>query len=219
MVDKYLVKDFVSEKIGAEYVIPTINVWDRFDQIDFNSLPESFVLKCTHDSGGVYICKEMTKIDYDLLKIAITNCLKTNYCWNCREWPYKNVKPRIIAESYLKNGNDEDLTDYKFYCFNGNPKYCQVIANRSTNEIIDFFNMNWEHKPFTGFGIPNRTFSKNNIEKPFSFEIMKHFSRTLSGEIPFVRVDFYEINQHPYFGEITFYPASGFGTFEPDNWN
>lgn len=365
MVDKYAVKEYVAKIIGSEYVIPTLGVWESFDDIDFDSLPNQFVLKCTHDSGGLVICKDKTTLDKKAAKQKIEKCLKRNYYWMGREWPYKNVPPRIIAEEYMEdaqthelrdykffafegvvktlfaaterqnkgeetkfdffdmefrhldfriehpnatkfpakpqtfdkmrelterlserlpqvrvdfyevNGktyfgeltfahwsemvpfepeesdrvfgdwvklseecggycvinegfvlyihemqeNNNDLVDYKFYCFSGEPVYCQIIKNRSLNETIDFFDMNWNHQEFTGINQPHKPHYDGLIFKPYSYEWMIETARILSKGIPFVRVDFYEINCKPYFGELTFYPASGFGNFAPEFWN
>lgn len=219
MVDKIAVKDYVAKKIGEEYIIPTIGVYEKFDDIDFNKLPKQFVMKCNHDSGGLIICKDKTKLDIKAAKKKINKSLKRNYYYTGREWPYKNVKPKIIIEQYMEDTESAELMDYKFYCFNGEPKYCQVIADRSTNETIDFYDMDWVHQPFTGLGLPLKPFAKKLHDMPKTFELMKKSAKKLAKGIPFVRIDFYEINGKMYFGEITFYPASGFGKFSPDEWN
>ena len=366
MVDKYEAKSYVAKMIGDEYIIPTLGVWERFEDIDFDKLPEQFVLKCTHDSGGLVICRDKSKLDMKAAKQKIEHSLKNNYYYSHREWPYKNVKPRIIAEQYMEdasgglqdyklmmfNGehkctftctqryekeglkvtffdtdwkvmpferhyprsqeridkpasyekmvelatklsknipfvrcdfyeihgkpyfgeltfypgsgmeefnpeeydkklgdwitlpktcgggyllnNDDcclwlhehteeskvnDLKDYKFYCFEGEPLYCQVISNRSTNETIDFYDMDWIHQEFTGLGIPHHPFAEEGCPRPYTFEDMKKFAKLLAKGIHFVRIDFYEVNDKLYFGEITFYPASGFGFFKPEKWN
>ena len=221
MVDKYEVKRHVAEKIGEQYIIPTIGVWDSFDEIDFDALPEQFVLKCTHDSGGLVICRDKSNFDMAKARQKINRSLKRNYYYLGREWPYKNVKPRIIAEKYMEDSGSEELKDYKFFCFEGVPGYCQVISDRSTNEKIDFFDMSWNHQPFVG--VIGLTLDVGNsdvpVSKPVSFETMKELSQKLAAGIPFCRVDFYEVNGQLFFGEVTFYPASGFGKFTPDEWN
>lgn len=367
MVDKYAVKKYVADIIGEEYIIPTLGVWDKFDEINFDELPNQFVLKCTHDSGGLVICKDKSKLDMIKAKEKIERSLKTDYYLLGREWPYKNVPRRIIAEKYMedtkteelrdykffcfkgivkalyvatdrqkdgedvkfdffdseykhlaiKQGHDnakeipekpigfiimkelaskiserfrevrvdfyevngkvyfgevtffsncglqpfepdewdvsfgkwieipneigggyairiddcilwihadfllEDLRDYKFFCFNGSPEYCQVISNRTTDETIDFFNMKWEHQEFTGLAQPFHPYPLSNIPIPIpvQFDKMKEIAQKLSKGLPFVRVDLYSINDEIYFGEMTFYPASGCGVFDPDNYN
>lgn len=400
MVDKYAAKKWVADRIGEQYIIPTLGVWEHFDDIDFDGLPDQFVLKCTHDSGGLVIVKDKSKLDKAAAKRKIERCLKRNYYWLGREWPYKDVSPRIIAEQYMSNNEsipdnikieiceernlqeyydkllmecaqrpdrcnsseltdykfmcfdgrvkciftvterfskdgpkvtffdtywtplpferhypkstkpiprpynlekmielaeklskdipfvrvdfyesgrqiyfgemtfypgsgyeeftpeewdkklgdwmeipisagggytviegiivlinyayvptETDLRDYKFYCFNGKPEYCQVISDRSTYETIDFFDMDWNHQEFTGLALPHKPYSECEIPEPVTFEQMKAAAAVLSADVPFLRVDFYEINGRMYFGELTFYPASGFGIFEPDQWN
>lgn len=220
LVDKIKVKEYVSSKIGSTYVIPTIGVWDCANDIDIQKLPKQFVLKCNHDSGSVIICKNKSKFDIDDAKKRLThNIRKNSYSWG-REWPYKFVKRYIIAEEYLetKDSNSADLIDYKFYCFNGKPIYCQVITNRSTSEGIDFYDMNWVHQPFVGL-TPNVKNSGIDILKPYNFEKMKDFSEILSEGMVFCRVDYYEVDKKMYFGEITLYPTAGFGVFTPEEWD
>lgn len=222
MVDKYTAKQYVANLIGQEYIIPLLGVWNHFDDIDFSALPNSFVLKCTHDSGGLIIVRDKSKLDLTMARKKINRSMSTNYYWMSREWPYKNVKPRIIAEQYMANGMEKDLNDYKFYCFNGCPQYCQVICNRSTNETIDFFDMNWEHQQFTGLEFPYRPPISNSsvpIPMPVNFDKMKMMAEKLAENIPFVRVDFYEVSGHMYFGELTFFPLGGFGGFSPSEWD
>lgn len=354
MVDKYEAKQYTADKIGTEYIIPTLGVWDSFDEIDFEKLPDKFVLKCTHDSGGLVICKDKKSLDKERAKDKIEKSLKNNYYLWGREWPYKSVKPRIIAEQFMLDSKTEnlcdfkffcfggqvrcakvdfdrfikhhanyydektnilnfgeaicppdynknielpesipeieklaqelakehpflcadfydadgkiyfgemtfypasgfgefsddkwdkllgtwsqsgrellvtrdiivaidkktDLMDYKFYCFNGAPKYCQVIKNRSSKETIDFFDMDWKHQDFTGIGVPLKPHSILPVRCPQTFEIMKEKAEILAKNMKFARIDFYEINGKMYFGEVTFYPASGFGALEPEN--
>lgn len=220
LVDKYEVKSYVAEKIGEKYVVPTLGVYDSFSEIDFSLLPDQFVLKCTHDSGGLVICRDKSQLDMLKAKSKIEKSLKRNFYYLMREWPYKSVKPRIIAEKFLSEEGKFDLTDYKFYCFNGVPKYCQLITNRSSREAIDFFDENWIHQDFVGLN----PLCKNNplckmMKKPDNYEEMLSLARLLSENFPFVRVDFYNLNGQIYFGEMTFFPAGGFGTFTPEEWN
>lgn len=221
LVDKIAVKEYVASKIGKEHIIPTLGVWDSSDQIDFDRLPDRFVLKCNHDSGSAVICKDKSSLDFSAVQKKLEKNLQTDlFCWG-REWPYRFVKRKILAEEYLENGEYSDLTDYKFFCFDGKPEYCQVITDRTTDERIDFYDMEWIHQPFNGlFGL---TFHVQNSSRvipcPKCFEKMKESARVLSQDIPFCRVDFYEVQGKLYFGEITLYPAAGFGWFIPDKWN
>lgn len=222
MVDKYAVKDYVAGIIGEEYIIPTIGVWDSPEEIDFESLPRQFVLKPTQGGGGseVIICKDKDKLDRKAAIAKLKAGLKQDSYRYLREWPYKNVPRRVIAEKYMeaKDAKTEGLTDYKFYCFDGDPKYCQVIKDRNTIETIDFFDMNWELQEFIGL---NRKAVHATLmpERPSRYEEMKVIVKKLSEGIPFSRIDLYEINNRIFFGEITFYPASGMGSFRPEKWD
>ena len=220
LVDKYEVKKYVEEKIGGEYVIPTINVYNTFDEIDFSALPTKFVLKCTHDSGGNVICKDKDLLDKNAAREKIGNSLRKNFYYLMREWPYKYVKPRVLAEVFIAEAGHEDLIDYKFFCFNGIPRYCQVITNRSTNEAIDFFDENWVHQDFVGLNpaCKNNPMCKN-MPRPKNYDTMLELAQSLALDFPFVRVDFYNVGGKIYFGEMTFFPAGGFGGFTPDEWN
>ena len=218
MVDKYEVKKYVANIIGEEYIIPTLGVWDRFDDIDFSRLPNQFVLKCTHDSGGLVICKDKSQFDISAAKKKINKCLKHNYYYFNREWPYKNVKPRIIAEQYMVDESGYELKDYKFFCFNGIPKAMFIATDRSDpNEDtkFDFFDMDFNHLPFTN-GHPN---AKHEIAKPSKFCDMKTLAARLSRDMPQIRVDLYNINGKIYFGELTFFHWSGMVPFVPEEWD
>ena len=217
MVDKYEVKKYVAGIIGEEYIIPTLGIWDRVEDIDFDSLPNQFVQKCTHDSGGLVICKDKSMFDIPKAIDKLKQSLSRNFFWYGREWPYKNVKPRIIAEPLL-SGELDQLKDFKIYCFNGLPAYCQVIGNRTKDMTIDFFDLDWVHQPFIGLN-PLSQNSKVEIPRPRYLDLMKEFAGILSKNTYFCRIDFYEINNKLYFGEITFYPLSGFGIFRPNEWN
>lgn len=220
MVDKYAVKDYVSSKIGKKYVIPTIGVWDSVDEIDIDSLPGSFVLKTTHGggSGGVVVCKDKSKFDLESAKRKLNESLKSDIYINYREWPYKNVPRRIIAEKFIEIPEKKDLTDYKIFCFNGEPRYIQVIQDRNTKESIDFFDTEWNHQEFIGLN-PNVKSASCPIAKPANLSDMLDIARKLSKDVPFVRVDLYQTTEGVYFGELTFFPASGIGTFTPEEWN
>lgn len=218
MVDKYESKKLVASIIGEEYIIPTIGIYDEFDDINFNKLPDQFVLKCTHDSGGLVICKDKEKLNKKLAKKKIEKCLKINYydCW--REWPYKNVKPRIIVEKYMSDENTDGLNDYKFFCFDGKVKLLFIATDR-VNEAeetkFDFYDENFNHLPLKN-GHPN---AKIPPRKPENFEKMKELAERLSTGIPHLRVDFYEINGRIYFGELTFSHWAGMVPFEPDEYD
>ena len=217
MVDKYEVKEYVSSIIGEEYVIPTLGVWNRFEDIDFDKLPNQFVLKCTHDSGGVIIVKDKEKLDKQSAKKKINKSLKRNYYYNGREWPYKNVKPRIIAETYMEDSKTKELRDYKFMCFGGKVKCSFCCTERYSEDglKVTFFDREWNVMPF------ERHYPKSSKEilRPQNYDKMIELSETLAKNIPFVRIDFYEINNQIYFGELTFYPGSGFEEFEPFEWD
>ncbi len=218
MVDKYDAKAYVAERIGEEYIIPTIGVWDKFEDIDFDSLPDQFVLKCTHDSGGLVICRDKSKLDIEDAKKKIEKSLQRKYYLSGREWPYKNVKPRIIAEAYMEDTATAELRDYKFFCFDGQVKALFIATERAskTEETkFDFFDENFNHLPFTN-GHPNAAVIP---EKPVNFEKMKELAGKLSVGIPHLRVDFYEVNGKIYFGELTFSHWGGMMPFEPEEWD
>lgn len=149
LVDKYEVRKFIAERIGDEYLIPCLGVWNHFDEIDFSKLPEQFVLKCTHDSGGLIICKDKSKLDIKQAKKKIEHCLRRNYFWNKQEWPYKDVKPRIIAEQYTVDESGYELRDYKIFCFDGVPKALFIATDRGIDTKFDFFDTEFRHLPFT----------------------------------------------------------------------
>lgn len=218
LVDKSQVKEYVASIIGHEYIIPTIGVWNRFDDIDYSKLPDQFVLKCTHDSGGLVICKDKKSLNLDFAKNKINKSLATNYYYLGYEWPYKNVKPRIIAEQYMEDSSTGEMSDYKFYVFNGRVRILKLATDRDVNtgEVnMDFYDMDFNHLPFRR-GHPN---SLKQLKKPSQFELMKSLAEKLAKDIPFVRVDFYEVNGNVYFGEMTFFPASGWVAFEPQDWD
>ena len=217
MVDKYEVKKYVADKIGEEYIIPTIGVWNKVDDIDFEKLPNQFVLKCTHDSGGIVICKDKNKLNIEDTKKLLRKTLKKNYYLQNREFPYKNVVPRIIAEQYMVDESGYELKDYKVFCFGGVAKYCQVVEGRGSIMTADFYDRNWEHMPFHQ---PQKyPFASHLHNKPSCLSLLWNFAETLSNDIPFVRADFYIINNHIYFGELTFFPASGTGGIYPKDWD
>lgn len=210
MVDKYEVKKYISAKLGESYVIPTLGVWNKFEDIDFAELPNQFVLKCTHDSGCTIICKDKTKLEMNLIQKIFQKSLKQNFYYRGREWPYKNVKPRIIAEKFMTDSDDSlEFTDYKFFCFNGYVDCVMVCLERSTGDTkFYFFDKDWNLKRIN---IRGKNAPKNfSIPKPCCMDEMFKVAEKLSRGIPFVRVDLYQSNGHIYFGELTFFPASGF---------
>lgn len=218
MVDKYEVKKYVADKIGEEYIIPTLGVWDNFEDIDFDALPNQFVLKCTHDSGGLCICKDKSTFDIEAAKEKINKSLRKNYYYSGREWPYKDVKPRIIAEQYMEDTKTAELRDYKFFTFNGEAKMLFIASERQKQgeeTKFDFFDMEFNHLPFTN-GHPN---AEVLPQKPECFEEMRALSEKLSAGIPHLRVDFYEVNGKIYFGELTFFHWSGMVPFDPEEWD
>lgn len=221
MVDKYEAKKYVAERIGEKYIIPTLGVWDRFEDIDFDALPDQFVLKCTHDSGGLVICRDKTNLDKAAAKEKIEQSLRKNYYHRCREWPYKDVQPRILAEQYMEEttaGCVEGLTDYKFYCFDGEPRFLYVskgLEDHSTARI-SFLELDWSFSPFV------RSDYKPFDElpaKPKNYEAMLDVAKKLSSGIAFLRVDLYEIAGKIYFSELTFSPCGGMIPFGPESWD
>ena len=219
MVDKYEAKQYAADRIGCDYIVPLLGgPWETFDEIDFDSLPNQFVLKTTHDCGGVLICKDKTTFDVPSAKLFIQKHLQRNYYLHCREWPYKNIKPRIFAEQYLSDLDTNELRDYKFFCFNGLPQLMFIASERQSTEQetkFDFYDMAFNHLPIIN-GHPN---SSQSIEKPANFERMKELAAILSECIPHVRVDFYESNGHLYLGELTFSHWGGMVPFEPAEWD
>lgn len=212
LADKYTVKQYVEDKIGKDYIIPTLGVWKSFDDIDFKNLPNEFVLKCTHDSGGLVIVKDKRHFHFAEAKKKIEHCLKRNYFLHSREFPYKNINPQIIAEKYMS----DDLADYKLMCFNGKVKCSFTCTNRFSKEGLEvtFYDRQWNKMPFERY-YPSGTAT----EKPTSYDQMILLAEILSKNIPFVRIDFYEIESSPYFGEITFFPGAGLEPFSPPRWD
>lgn len=223
MVDKILAKEYVGKLIGEEYIIPTLGVWDNADSIQLDALPSKFVLKCNHDSGSAVICHDKSSFDFSAARRKLDKCLKKGaFSWG-REWPYKYVNRKILAEELLENTSnpEADIPDYKFFCFGSKPVYCQVISDRSTSEKVDFFDLEWNHQPFIGLTglVPNLKNSDKPVPKPASFAKMVEISEVLSRGMAFCRVDFYDVEGKPYFGETTLYPNAGFGEFLPSEWN
>lgn len=222
MVDKYAVRKYIADTIGEEYLIPLLGVWDNPDDIDFDALPNQFVLKCNHNSGlGMCICKDKSKLDVGKVKAELRKGLQQDYYLTHREWPYKNVARKIVAEKFMEDDNDNDdlgLIDYKIHCFNGEPKFVLVCSERfsSNGTKEDFFDINWNKLPFKR---PHLQCSDKSLKQPSAFNKMIECSQLLSKNIPFIRCDFYEIDGMVYFGELTFFPASGLEAFEPEEWD
>ncbi len=218
MVDKYKVRDYIAELLGEEYLIPLLGVWDDPDEINFDKLPNQFVLKCNHNSGlGMCICKDKSKLNIPKVKAELRKGLAQDYYLTGREWPYKDVQRKIIAEIYMSDNSADGLIDYKFMCFNGEVKCSFVCSDRFTSEglHVTFYDREWQIMPFERH-YPRAVVP---IEKPKCYDEMLQMAMTLSKDIPFVRVDFYEIGGRPYFGELTFFPGSGYEEFTPEEWD
>ena len=221
LVDKYEAKRFVASVIGEEYIIPTLGLWNSIDEIDWEKLPEQFVIKSTSDSGSIVICKEKSKFDVEDAKRKLIKLGTRDYYKVSKEYPYKNIPHRFIAEEYIEEDSCNELNDYKFFCFDGVPKFCQVIRNRRTKETIDFYDMNWIHMPFIGLVSKDShiKFGEAPVPKPRCLEKMLYIASRLSKGKTFSRIDLYLVRGKVYFGEITFFPASGMGSFEPREWD
>ena len=219
MVDKYAVKNYVASKIGSQYIIPTLGVWSTVEEIEWDKLPNQFVLKTTHGGGGcgVVICKDKASFDFDTAKKKLKRSLESDIYRMYREWPYKGVKKRIIAEKYMTDG-EKELEDYKVHNFNGVPKVILVCRDRfkESSMIDDFYSDRWELLDIRRPGHPN---SSDSIDCPEKLTEMLELSRKLSQDIPFLRTDFYTVDNRIYFGELTFFPAAGMTPYEPEIWD
>ena len=215
MVDKYAVKKYVADIIGEEYIIPTLGIYNSFDEIDFDELPNQFVIKCTHDSGGLVIVKDKSKLDIKSARKRIDKSLEYNFYYFGREWPYKNVKPRIIIDKYMEDESKKELKDYKIFCFGGTPKIIMVDSGRFFKHKRNVYDTSW-NKLNVNINFP--TDDNMQIKKPRKLNELIELSEKLSENIPFIRTDFYVINDKVYFGELTFFPGSGFQRIEPDYW-
>lgn len=213
IVDKWEVMDFVKERIGEEYCVKKFGVWEHFDDIDFDTLPEQFVLKCTHDSGGVVICKDKGNFDREAARKKLESSLKRNYYWLSREWPYKQIQPRILAEEYLEDCEKGGLPDYKFFCFDGAPKFLFVATGRAEGDTrFDFFDTDYHWLPVKQH-YPN---ADTPPERPRCFDEMLELSRKLSEGFKHVRVDFFQAGGKVYFGELTLTHFAGYHPYEPE---
>lgn len=215
MVDKYEAKNWVAEKIGSQHVVPCYGIWDNADDIDFDILPNQFVLKCTHGCGGHVICKDKSLLDIQKARDTMRKGLCKSTYMETREWPYRNVKPRVIAEEYLADDDSGVLTDYKFFCFNGVPKMMYVSKDGEHTPHTDFFDMDWNRLPLH-MRDPN---SEIPPQKPEKFEEMKEIAQKLSAGFPHVRVDMYLVKDVVFFGEMTFFSLGGLVYFNPPSWD
>ncbi len=216
IVDKYEVKRYVSDIIGEEYIIPTLGVWDTVEEIPFDTLPNQFVLKCTHDSGSVVICKDKNELNIEDAKKKLSRSLKRTIFWFGREWPYKDLKPRIIAEKLLGDGKTP-MNDYKVLCFHGEPKLIEVHAGRGTdNHTQDFYTTDWIRTDIEQTCEP---MAVEAIPAPIPLKKILELSRLLSKNFIHIRVDWYVEKEKIYFGELTFFDGSGFAKFEDEKWD
>ena len=215
IVDKIKAKEYVGGIIGEEYIIPTYQIVSKFDEIDFEALPEMFVIKANHDSGSVYVCKNKIEFEKDRKRIQrrFDSSLKRNYYYEGREWAYKNVKPMLLVEKYLQNDNGAPLRDYKFFCFDGEPKFLYVSEELYSHNKV---RMQYLSADFTATDIHFDEYESFTPEKPEKYEEMKMVCRELSRNLKFARIDLYYINGRVYFSEITLYPASGFRKYPYD---
>ena len=215
MVDKYEVRNYIENKIGKQYLIPLVGVYDNFNDIDFDKLPNQFVIKCTHDSGGLVICKDKNTLNMKAAKKKINKFMKRNYYKVHREWPYKNVKPRIVIEKYIENKDKSDLLEYNIFCFNGIPKLVSVCyGDKEKNRFNDFYDSDFNKLDLKCI------YNASNVifDKPKQFDKMKEIASILSKNIPHLRVDFYLCNNKIYLGELTFFHFAGFTKFEPKDY-
>lgn len=219
MVDKVEAKKYVASLIGEEHIIPTLGVWDKFEDIDFSKLPQHFVLKVAHDSGGVFICKDKDHIDKEKVRKFLSYRQSFNYYVLKREWPYKEASRRILCEKFMDDGSGRDLRDYKLFCFDGKVRFFKIDLDRFHSHHAVFFDRDCKGLPFGEAQYPPSHASKENIIIPEAIKEMIAYADIISKDIPFVRVDFYEINGQTFFGEITFYPASGFMKLTDREWD
>lgn len=217
MVDKVEVKKYVAEKIGDEYIIPTLGVWDNPEDIDFDKLPNQFVLKCNHNSGlGMCICKDKSRLNIEKTIKGLKMGLRQNYFKYWREWPYKNVKRKIIAEKFMVDESGVELKDYKIFCFDGKPKIIEVDYGRFVNHMRNVYDTDWN---FIAMQIEFPNDPNHIVARPEKLNEMLSLAKKLSEGIPHVRADFYSINDKIYFGELTFFHGSGMEKFSPEEWN
>jgi hypothetical protein len=218
MADKYEAKKYTASVLGEQYVIKNYGVWNKFDDIDFDKLPKKFVLKTTHDSGGVIICKDKSQLDLVKIKRKMDRHIRSNSYLITREWPYKNIKPRLIAEELLEDEEKGDIWDYKFYCFHGEPKIMYISMGRQDNHVpLYFYDMEFNLLDLSRPG--HEILNSKVIVKPENWELMKNLARKSSKGLPHVRVDFYSINNRVLSGEYTFFQGGGMLPFIPLKWD
>lgn len=216
MADKVEAKNFVLERLGKDYIIPTLAVWDSAEEIDFNVLPEQFVIKCNHDSGtGLYICKDKSKLNEQKVREGLNKGLKYDYFMLGREWPYKGIPRKVFAEKFMVDESGTELKDYKFFCFNGEVKFFKVDFDRFIDHHANYYDLDWNMLDFGEELVPPKP--DHVIEKPLNFDKMVEAAKVLSHGVPFLRVDLYNINGKVYFGEMTFFPAGGLDKYIPDS--
>lgn len=216
LADKLKVRDYIKDKIGEQYLVPLLGYWKNFDDIDFNKLPNQFVLKCNHDSGSVIICKDKHSFDYKLARKKLTKALKKNLYYATGEWQYKNMEPFIIAEKYMIDSELDDLRDYKFLCFDGKPVSCRVDFDRFGNHTRNVYDANWKVLPWQK-GIFNHP--DGDIPKPNKYDEMWQLAGILSEGFKQVRIDLYCVDDQIYFSEYTFTNATGIESFLPDEYD
>lgn len=209
LADKYGVRSFVERRVGSEYLVPLYGVYGSVDEIDFDRLPEKFVVKCTHDSQSTFVCTDKAKFDFKEVKKRLGVAMRRNWYWQGREWAYKDIKPRVVAEAYLDEPGRETPTDYKFYCFDGKAALVQTDADRFTNHDMQYFTPDWERRG----DIDHEVSDHKPAEKPENYELMLGLAEKLAAGFPHVRVDWYNITGKPYFGEMTFYTGGGYDPF------
>lgn len=209
LADKYGVRSFVERRVGSEYLVPLYGVYGSVDEIDFDRLPEKFVVKCTHDSQSTFVCTDKAKFDFKEVKKRLGVAMRRNWYWQGREWAYKGIKPRVVAEAYLDEPGRETPTDYKFYCFDGKAALVQTDANRFTDHDMQYFTPDWEQRG----DINHEASDHKPTEKPENYELMLGLAEKLAVGFPHVRVDWYNIAGKPYFGEMTFYTGGGYDPF------
>lgn len=218
LVDKYAVREHIANTIGSSYLIPILGVWDHAEDIPFDTLPNQFVLKCNHDSGSVIVCKNKQKLDRESAIRFLSERLQFSGCMHGREWPYKDIERKVIAEQYMEDADTHELRDYKFHCFKGEPQFILVCTGRKSKQGLreDFFDTEWNHLPVQRPAHGNASVA---IPKPEQFDEMYALSRQLAEDMPFSRIDFYVVNGKVYFGEITMFPTSGYTAFVPDTYD
>ena len=215
MADKLAMRGFVEKKAGAGHSVPVLGVWDCFDEIDFSSLPDTFVLKCNNDSGHYVICRDKRTMDMKAARKTITEGLKTNYYYQNREWVYKDIVPKVFAEQYLQQDSDDCLWDYKFFCFNGEPRIMYMEKEASESKTEAFFDMEQNYLDL------EMDDPRPDVPPalPTCFDQMKAIAAKLSAGIPFLRVDFFYVNETVYVGELTFFHCGGLAPVKPESWN